>query len=75
MSDLKTTFSRGKSILFNLASISVAVIAVVNVYEFYRNNIWTPTVVVDKVDFNSAVAKSYYQWKKICFEGRFCFPY
>lgn len=69
MSDLKTTFTRGKSILFNLASISVAVIAVVNVYEFYRNNIWTPTVVVDKVDFNAAMANLTINGRKFVLRG------
>ena len=69
MTSLNTTFSTGKSMLFNIASISVAIIAVVNVYEFYRNNIWKPTVVVDSVDFTKAVANLTINGRKFVLRG------
>jgi len=52
----KFDLSRGEEILLKVAAISAAALAVVNVYTFYKNNIWHPRVEVKDVDFNKGIA-------------------
>lgn len=51
------SISKGENILLKAASIGAAVLGIVAVYTFYRNNIWHPKVEVKEVDFSKAVAK------------------
>jgi hypothetical protein len=44
------------SILLRVASFSVAVIAVVNVWAFYKNNIWKPKIILLDVDYDNGVS-------------------
>jgi hypothetical protein len=53
----KFDLSRGEEILLKVAAISAAALAVVNVYTFYKNNIWHPKVEVKDVDFDKGIAK------------------
>ena len=52
----KFNLSRGEELLLKAASIGAAVLGVVAVYTFYRNNVWHPTVVVKDVDFKNGIA-------------------
>jgi len=54
---VKSTFSKTSSFFLKLAAISTAALAVVNIYSFYRNNIWNPKIVVDSIDYENGVAK------------------
>jgi hypothetical protein len=53
----KFDLSRGEEILLKIAAVSAAALAVVNVYQFYKNNIYHPDVEVKEVDFAKGVAK------------------
>jgi hypothetical protein len=54
---VKSTFSKTSSFFLKLAAISTAALAVVNIYSFYRNNIWHPKIVVNSIDYENGVAK------------------
>lgn len=47
---------QGENILLKTASIGVAILGIVSVYTFYKNNIWTPKVEVIDVDFDKQFA-------------------
>lgn len=53
---MKFTLKEGENILLKTASIGVAILGIVSVYTFYRNNIWTPNVEVIDVDFDKQYA-------------------
>jgi Zn finger protein HypA/HybF involved in hydrogenase expression len=52
----KFDLSKGEEILLKAAAISAAVLGIVNVYNFYINNIWHPKVEVKNVDFQKGIA-------------------
>lgn len=52
----ETTFSKGQKYLLQIAGISAAIIAITNVYAYYRSNIWHPKVEVKEVDFKNGIA-------------------
>ena len=52
----KFDLSKGEEVLLKVAAISAAALAVVNVYTFYKNNIWHPRVEVKDVDFQKGIA-------------------
>lgn len=52
----KFNINRGEEILLKAASIGAAILGVVAVYTFYKNNIWKPKIVVNDVDFQKGVA-------------------
>jgi hypothetical protein len=52
----KFNISQGEEILFKIAGIGAAILGVVAVYSFYKNNIWKPKVNVKSVDFSNGVA-------------------
>lgn len=53
----KFDISRGEEFLLKAASIGAAVLGVVAVYSFYKNNIWKPKIVVKKVDYPNSYAE------------------
>lgn len=53
---MKFSLKTGEEILLKSASIGVAILGIVSVYTFYRNNIWTPKVEVIDVDFDKQIA-------------------
>ena len=53
----KFDLSKGEEILLKVASVGAAVLGVVAVYSFYKNNIWQPRVYVKSVDFKNGVAE------------------
>ena len=54
---VKSTFGKTSAFFLKLAAVSTAVLAMVNAYSFYRNNIWHPKILVNSVDFENGVAK------------------
>jgi hypothetical protein len=66
---LKSTFSTTSAIFLKIAAISTAAIAVVNVYIFYRNNIWHPKVVINNIDYKNGVANLTIDGKKFVLRG------
>lgn len=52
----KFNINEGEEILLKAASIGAAILGVVAVYTFYKNNIWKPKIVVNSVDFKNGVA-------------------
>ena len=53
----KFNISRGEEILFKIAGIGAAVLGIVSIYGFYKNNIWKPKVNVKTVDFANGIAE------------------
>ena len=66
---LKSTFSTTSAIFLKIAAISTAALAVVNVYSFYRNNIWHPKVVINNIDYKNGVANLTIDGKKFVLRG------
>jgi hypothetical protein len=52
----KFSISQGEEVLLKAASIGAALLGVVAVYSFYKNNIWKPDIKVKDVDFKKGVA-------------------
>lgn len=48
--------TKGEEILLKAASVGAAVLGLIGVYNFYKNNIWHPKIEVISVDFNKGVA-------------------
>ena len=46
-----------ESIFLKIAGISTAVLGLIGVYQFYKNNIWKPNVKVLSVDYPNGVAE------------------
>jgi len=53
----KFDISKGEEILLKVASVGAALLGIVAVYSFYKNNIWKPKVNVKKVDFPNGIAE------------------
>ena len=56
MADLLTSVSNKSSFLSKFATVSLAIIAVVNLVNFLQNNVWKPTIEVINVDYAKGVA-------------------
>jgi hypothetical protein len=53
----KFNLSQGEEYLLKAASIGAAILGVVAVYSFYKNNLWKPNIIVKKVDFPNSYAE------------------
>ena len=53
----KFDISKGEELLLKAASIGAAILGVVAVYGFYKNNLWKPKIVVKSVDYANVVAE------------------
>jgi hypothetical protein len=69
MAEFLDKLSSKDSAIVQIATISVAIIAIVNAYAFYRNNIWQPTVVVNDVDYQNAIAHLTINGKEFVLHG------
>jgi hypothetical protein len=56
MSDITQNFSKANSTFLKVAAISTGIVAVFGLYTFYKNNLWSPTVKVDSIDYNKGIA-------------------
>jgi hypothetical protein len=64
-----SSFSQGQKYLLQIAGISAAIIALTNVYAYYKSNIWHPKVDVKDVDFKNGVAKVVINGKERTIKG------
>jgi hypothetical protein len=53
----KFDISRGEELLLKAASIGAAVLGLVAIYGFYKNNLWKPKIVIKTVDYDKAIAE------------------
>jgi hypothetical protein len=53
----KFNISQGEELLLKAASIGAAVLGIVAVYNFYRNNIWKPKILVKTIDYDNTYAE------------------
>lgn len=65
----KFDISKGEELLLKFAGISAAVLGVVAIYNFYRNNIWQPKVFVKDVDFKNGIANLEINGKPFVLKG------
>jgi hypothetical protein len=65
----KFDLSRGEEILLKVAAISTAVLGLVGVYTFYRNNIWEPKVDILNVNYVEGVASLVVNGKPFLLKG------
>ena len=66
---VKSTFGKTSNFFLKLAAISTAVLAVVNAYSFYRNNIWHPKIIVNNVDYENGIANLTINGKRFILRG------
>ena len=65
----KFSLSQGEEILLKVAAISTAVLGLVGVYTFYKNNVWVPEVTVLDVDYANGIAKLRVSGKEFILRG------
>lgn len=53
----KFDISKGEEFLFKAASIGAAILGLIAVYSFYKNNLWKPNIKVKSVDYQNTVAE------------------
>lgn len=53
----KFNISKGEEFLLKSASIGAAILGLVAVYGFYKNNIWKPRIIIKSVDYDKALAE------------------
>lgn len=56
MSDLTSKLSKANSTFLRIAAISTGVVAVFGLYTFYKNNIWSPKITIDSIDYSKGIA-------------------
>ena len=56
MADITTNLSKANSTFLKIAAISTGIVAVFGLYSFYKNNLWSPTIRVDSIDYNKGIA-------------------
>lgn len=65
----KFSLSQGEEILLKVAAISTAVLGLVGVYTFYKNNVWEPKVDVLDVNYANGIAKLRVSGKEFLLKG------
>jgi len=65
----KFNISKGEEFLLKAASIGAAVLGVVAVYSFYKNNIWSPKVEIVDVDYKKGIANLNVNGKPFVLKG------
>lgn len=65
----KFDLSKGEQGLLKIAAISTAILALVNILNFYKSNLWKPKVEVISVDYDNAIAELLVNGKKKIIKG------
>lgn len=65
----KFNISQGEEYLLKIAGIGAAILGIVSVYSFYKNNIWKPKIEVKDVDFQNGVANLVVNGKPFVLRG------
>jgi hypothetical protein len=58
-----------ESIFLKLAGISTAALGIFAAYGFYKNNVWSPKIIVDEVDYANGKAKLIINGKRFILSG------
>lgn len=70
MSDLiKPILSKTNSVFLKIAAISTATIAIIGIYNFYKNEIWHPKIQIVDVDWANGIANLLINGKKFILKG------
>ena len=70
MSDLiKPILSTTNSVFLKIAAISTATIAIIGIFEFYKNEVWHPKIEIINVDWKNGVADLLINGKKFILKG------
>jgi hypothetical protein len=56
MADITANLSKANSTFLKIAAISTGIVAVFGLYSFYKNNLWSPKIIVDSIDYDNGVA-------------------
>ena len=56
MADISSRLSKANSVFLKIAAISTGIVAVFGLYSFYKNNVWSPEIKVDSVDYEKGIA-------------------
>jgi hypothetical protein len=65
----KFNISKGEEVLLKVAAVSTALLGLVSVYLFYKNNIWEPDVKIIEVDYAKGIAKLRVSGKDFLLKG------
>lgn len=65
----KFNISKGEEALLKAASIGAAILGVVAVYNFYKNNLWQPKIEIKDVDYDEGVANLVVNGKPFVLRG------
>ena len=65
----KFDISKGEELLLKFAALGAAVLGLVSVYNFYKNNIWHPKVEVKNIDYKNGVANLVINGKPFVLKG------
>ncbi len=65
----KFNISKGEEFLLKAASIGAAILGVVAVFNFYKNNLWQPKIEIKDVDYNEGVANLVINGKPFTLRG------
>lgn len=65
----KFDISSGEELLYKTAAIGAAVLGLVSVYNFYKNNIWHPKIEVKDIDYKNGVANLVINGKPFVLRG------
>jgi hypothetical protein len=67
--NVQTNFQKTTQVLLRIAAISTAALAIFGVYTFYRNEIWHPHIVIQRVDYANGVAELVIDGKAFLLKG------
>jgi hypothetical protein len=65
----KFDLSRGEEVLLKVAAISTAILGLVGVYTFYKNNVWEPQVDILSVKYSEGLANLSVNGKPFLLKG------
>lgn len=55
--------------LLTIAAVSTSILAVINAYSFYKNNIWKPKVTINSIDYTNQLAHITIHGKNLTIKG------
>jgi hypothetical protein len=65
----KFNISKGEELLLKAASVGAAILGVVAVYNFYRNNLWQPKIEIKEVNYDEGIANLVVNGKPFILRG------
>lgn len=62
-------FGKNSQLFLRIAAFSTAALAIINLYAYYRSNLWTPKIKIKNVDFTKGLATLDFKGKEIKLKG------